>query len=277
MPEDFEEHEHEEKPREAPKQSGTSAWLIVALLVVAAAGSAFAYYQHEQVSQLADRNQQLNADIGRMSQQVDALTAKLTAPPPAPPAATAPASSPAAGAPRKAARRSGADDRRYKQLQARVDEQDKKIRETQEAMDQTRNDFEGRISSTRDELGGSIARTNEELQLMKKRGENDIFDLNLTKSKTFQRVGPISVSLRKADAKHKTYDLAMLVDDNLLTKKKVNLYEPVWIHRSDDAQPVQVVVFRVEKNHIVGYVRAPKYRQSELMSTAAPPPPQPPQ
>jgi hypothetical protein len=86
----------------------------------------------------------------------------------------------------------------------------------------------------------------------------------LTKSKNFQRVGPMSLSLRKADTKHKSYDLAMLVDDNELNKKKVNLYEPVWIHNENGGQPVQIVVNRIAKDAVHGYVSAPKYKQSEL-------------
>jgi hypothetical protein len=56
----------------------------------------------------------------------------------------------------------------------------------------------------------------------------------------------------------------MIVDDNQLTKKHVNLYEPIWIHTENESQPVQVVVNRVEKNLIHGYVSAPKYKPSEL-------------
>jgi len=77
-------------------------------------------------------------------------------------------------------------------------------------------------------------------------------------------VGPLTLSLRKADTKHKSYDLDMVVDDNRLSKKKVNLYEPIWIHTENESQPVQVVVNRVDKNLVHGYVSAPKYKPSEL-------------
>ena len=60
----------------------------------------------------------------------------------------------------------------------------------------------------------------------------------------------------------------MIVDDNRLSKKNVNLYEPIWIHTENDAQPVQVVVNRVEKNLVHGYVSAPKYKPSELAASS---------
>jgi len=60
------------------------------------------------------------------------------------------------------------------------------------------------------------------------------------------------------------------VDDHELSKKKVDLYEPIWLHQGDMPQPVQVVVNRIDKDHIHGYVSAPKYRESELASFAPP-------
>ena len=58
----------------------------------------------------------------------------------------------------------------------------------------------------------------------------------------------------------------VLVDDHELSKKKVDLYEPIWLHQGDMPQPVQVVVNKIDKDHIHGYVSAPKYRESELAS-----------
>jgi hypothetical protein len=102
------------------------------------------------------------------------------------------------------------------------------------------------------------------LVALAKRGERSYFEFDLTKSKQFQRVGPVTLSLRKADTKHKSFDLQMIVDDNRLTKKSVNLYEPIWIHTENESQPVQIVVNKVEKNLVHGYVSAPKYKPSEL-------------
>jgi len=127
-----------------------------------------------------------------------------------------------------------------------------------------RADLEGSISSTKNELNGSIAKTHDELVALEKRGERNYYEFDLTKSKQFQRIGPMSLSLRRTDTKHKSYDLAMLVDDNELNKKKVNLYEPVWIHTESGGQPVQIVVNRIDKNGVHGYVSAPKYKVSEL-------------
>jgi hypothetical protein len=160
-------------------------------------------------------------------------------------------------------------DKPYKQLQAQLADQQKQLKDTQEQVEKYRSDLEGNINATRDELNGSIARTHEELVALEKRGERNYFEFDLSKSKQFQRVGPLSLSLRKADTKHKSYDLAMIVDDNQLTKKQVNLYEPITIHTDNESQPVMVVVNRIDKNLVHGYISTPKYKPSELSSAAA--------
>jgi hypothetical protein len=70
------------------------------------------------------------------------------------------------------------------------------------------------------------------------------------------------------DTKHKSYDVELIVDDNQLSKKKVNLYEPIWIHTENESQPVQIVVNRIDKNEVHGYVSAPRYKASELAASS---------
>ena len=168
-------------------------------------------------------------------------------------------------------------DRRLDRLQGQLTETQKVLASTREELASAREqssrdkeELDGKINSTRDDLNGSIARTHDEVVALQKRGELNIYEFKLTKSKEMHRVGPLSISLRGANAKRKTYDLAMTVDDNALAKKNVNLYEPVWITLGDRPQPVQLVVNHVEKNEIEGYVSEPKYRKSELLANSAP-------
>jgi hypothetical protein len=100
--------------------------------------------------------------------------------------------------------------------------------------------------------GRSIARTHEDVVALQKRGERNYYEFNLDKSKEFQRVGPLRLALRKADTKHKRFDMNLLVDDNQLEKKKVNLYETIWINTGDHPQPMELVVNQIAKDHIRG-------------------------
>ena len=170
-----------------------------------------------------------------------------------------------------------AEDPRWKRVESRLSEQQSqlveqraRIAETQESVKRTGDQLDGRINSTRDELNRSIATNHDEVVALQKRGERNIYEFDLTKSKQFQRVGPLSLSLRKADTKHGNYNLTMMVDDKAIDKEHVNLFEPVWISVPDRAQPIQLVVNQIDKNRIRGYISEPKYRSSELAGAPTP-------
>jgi hypothetical protein len=85
-------------------------------------------------------------------------------------------------------------------------------------------------------------------------------------SKQFQHEGSIKTRLKKADNRHQFADLELLVDDRNLSQKHVNLCQPVMYSTPDSPQPLEIVINSISKDHIHGYVSAPKYRQSELAS-----------
>jgi hypothetical protein len=260
----------------AAASAGANRWLVIAVvLLLGLTGVAFGYGYRQQISagHLQAEQTMANATISQLQGQLNGVTAKLNdmvaaAQAAAQKKASQPGPKAAAGA-RPAAKQGSAADKRYKQLQAQLEQQQKELKDTQDLVAKNRTDLEGNLNSTRDELNGSIARTHEELVVLEKRGERSYFEFDLTKSKQFQRFGPLTLSLRHADTKHMNYDVAMVVDDNQLTKKKVNLYEPIWIHTENEAQPVQVVVNKIGKNFVHGYISAPKYKPGELAAASA--------
>ena len=274
---EFNEHEGRSDTTATASNRGLLIALVV-LLGVAGVAVGYGYHQQTLADHLTAQQSVADATISQMQGQLSAVTSKLndmTAAQQAQAEAQAQADAAKqadkkAGVAHTGAKRPTATDKRYKQLQAQLADQQKQLKDTQDLVAKNRSDLEGNISSTRDELNGSIARTHEELVVLQKRGERSYTEFDLMKAKQFQRVGPLTLSLRKADTKHKNYDLEMIVDDNQLSKKKVNLYEPIWIHTENESQPVQVVVMRIEKNLIHGYVSAPKYRPSELATSGAP-------
>jgi hypothetical protein len=231
----------------------------------------------ERARTTANLNQALNQAKGQIQDLTNRLDAlKDTRPQPAPPA-VASASVASANRVTAPARRkpSAFTDPRVDRLRGQLADTQKELAQTRQEVASTREDLnhaqeglDGKINSTRDDLNGSIAKTHEELVALAKRGERNLYEFHLNKSKQFERVGPLSISLRSTNEKHKTYDVMMVVDDNELGKKHVNLYEPVWITLSDRPQPVELVVNRVGKNEIAGYVSEPKYKKSELASGA---------
>jgi outer membrane murein-binding lipoprotein Lpp len=265
--EEYRDKIEKEEPEKTSRASGGGWMFVVAGVSILATCLAIGYGYHQQarVSQLTGQQEQMSATVGQLQGQIETLTGKLnevSAAQQAAAAAAAQANTPAAK--QAAGKRSSAQNKRLKEIQARIEDQQKQLKDTQDEVAKTRSDLEGNLTATRDDLNGSIARTHEELVALEKRGERSYVEFNLAKAKQFQRYGPLMLSLRKADTKHKSFDLAMIVDDNQLSKKHVNLYEPIWIHRTDDSQPVQVVVNKIDRDRVQGYVSAPKYRNSEL-------------
>jgi hypothetical protein len=230
--------------------------------------------EHTQTAAALDQAKLQIQDLGNRLKTLAKKSAETPAPVPVPPAPRT-----ASTARGKKAVRTVPVDPRLDRLQGQLTETQKDLASTREELAAAREqsgkdkeELDGKINSARDDLNSSIARTHDDVVALQKRGELNIYEFKLTKSKQIYRVGPLNLSLRSTSAKHKTYDLAMMVDDNALTKNHVNLYEPVWITLSDRPQPVQLVVNHVEKNEIEGYVSEPKYRKSELLANSAEPP-----
>ena len=266
--------------------------LMIALVVVSGVTLAYMSRQKAQLGDLTAANQSLNSSLTDLRGQLQSVTTRLNEQAAAARAAVAAATASSAPVrPRtsantlaqtqaRAARNGQLADSRLNQLQSRLADQQKEIAGAREDLNKTRDDLQGKLDSTRDELSGSIgstkdelsgsiARTHDDVVALQKRGERNYYEFTLTKSKEFQRVGPLSLSVRKVNTKRKSYDLAMFVDDNQLQKKSVNLFEPVWINLQDQSQPVQLVVNQIGKDQIQGYISAPKYKRSELGETAS--------
>jgi len=154
-------------------------------------------------------------------------------------------------------KRPNPNDERFNKMQTQLDAQGKAI-----------DDARGDLANTRTELSGSIARTHDELVLLEKKGERSYLEFDLTKSKQFARKGPLSVSLRKANVKQQYADLQLIVDDRQVTQKHVNIFQPAMFYQADGSQPTEIVINQITKDHIHGYVSAPKYKQSELAAAS---------
>ena len=251
--------------------------LLGAAVVIAAA---LWTIQHSQIKTLdADRVRsaaalnQAKTQIQDLTNQVNALAQRQQ--PSADRVEERPVRRVAAPAKRPVRAAAAKGDPRVDRLQNQLTETRKELASTREDLSKAQESLDGKINSTRDDLNGSIARTHDDVLALQKRGEQNVYEFKLNKSKDMQRVGPLSLALRSTSTKHKTYDLSMLVDDNTLTKKHVNLYEPVWITLSDRPQPVQLVVNRVGKDQVEGYISEPKYKKSELVTNAEAAPPAP--
>jgi hypothetical protein len=265
--------------------------LTAALLGTSVYNVADLAHERRQTQDLSATNADLRSSLARMQNQLQTVSDRLNqiaAQPLAaqPPAAVepeqAPQASPFIDTVKPAARvrpkirvladaRSSVprEDPRFTDLQSRLNEQQQQLSSTKQEIDNTRDELEGKLSSTHDELSGSIAKNHDELVELEKRGERNYYEFEIDKSKQFSKVGPLSVSLRKVNQKHKYYDLALMVDDQQLEKKHLNLYEPMMLSTSDRPQPIELVVNEIHDNLVKGYISEAKYKKGELASTGS--------
>lgn len=241
----------------APRSRVTVAALLMSVVAV----GAYAIHERNAVKQLAAQNSAvtstLNAardQIGRLTTRLDAMNAERSAE-----KSTAPQSFIYRKPVTAATARHRIDDPRWKKVQGQLDEQAKQI-------DSTRQD----LANTRTGLEGSIATTHDELVLLEKKGERSFYEFDLDKSGQFQREGPVGVRLHKANTKHEFADLELLIDDFKVSKKHVNIYEPVVSYSTNRKLAVELVINSITKNHIHGYVSEPRYMTAEPETMANP-------
>jgi hypothetical protein len=90
------------------------------------------------------------------------------------------------------------------------------------------------------------------------------YPFTLSPSIGYQRTGPLRLSLRRVNLKHKYFDLSVLLDGSKLDKKHVRLYERVRIELRDPKGQAELVASWIGKNRVHGYIIAPKRQKSEL-------------
>jgi chromosome segregation ATPase len=128
-------------------------------------------------------------------------------------------------------------------------------------LDATRSDLNmtrEELANSRRDLGTLIARNSNELAELRRKGERDYLEFDITKSKQYSRVGDILVQLRKTDVKRQKYELAINADDSSIIKKDRTANEPVTFLVGRDRARYEIVVNYVDKDRIRGYLSAPK-------------------
>ncbi len=241
-------------------------WIVLLLGIALVVSAGYAWFQHRSIQKLVNDRDQLAGSLSQTKAEVDSLSAQMKALAEARRAADTTAASAAQAVrqpPSRTVRHSAVQRPRVAQTPA----EDPRWKKIDAELAKTRSDLETSIKSSHEELSGSIAKTHEELVALEKKGERNYFEFDLTKSKQFERTGPIGISLRKANTKHKYCDLELRVDDNQVSKKHLNLFEPVYFSPEGYSQPLELVVNRIDKNHIKGYVSIPKYGQTRVAAT----------
>jgi len=117
------------------------------------------------------------------------------------------------------------------------------------------------LTSMKGDLSGHsslIARNAEELEVLKHKGDRNIYEFTLVKGQK-KPVGTVSLELKRADSKKSKFTLVVFSDDKEYEKKDRNLNEPMQFYSGKDPQLFEIVVNSVSaKNTITGYLSTPK-------------------
>jgi multidrug efflux pump subunit AcrA (membrane-fusion protein) len=130
------------------------------------------------------------------------------------------------------------------------------VASTQTQVENTTNDLK-RMIGDMGVMSGLIATNSKDLVTLRTLGERNYFEFDLTKGTT-KKVGDITLTLKKSDAKRNRFTVEVLADDRRVEKKDKTIDEPVQLYVGGSLQPYEIVVNQVKKDQVSGYLATPK-------------------
>ncbi|MGB2590907.1 MAG: hypothetical protein WBG02_00550 [Candidatus Acidiferrum sp.] len=114
------------------------------------------------------------------------------------------------------------------------------------------------LKMAKSEMGTLIARNHDEIDQLRRLGERDYTEFTIDGKNKPQKVGNITVELKGINEKKNQVNVAMVVEDKHFLKKNRALNEPIFFYTSGTRLPEELVINKVGKNTISGYVSIPK-------------------
>ena len=131
---------------------------------------------------------------------------------------------------------------------------DTKVGGVRTDLDSTRED----LKMARSEMGTLIARNHDEIDQLRRLGERDYVEFTIAGKNKPQKVGNLTVELKGVNEKRGQYSVAMTAEDRRLEKKNRAMNEPVFFYLSGTKIPDELVINKIGKDTISGYVSIPK-------------------
>jgi len=114
------------------------------------------------------------------------------------------------------------------------------------------------LKMAKSDLGTLIARNHDEIDQLRRLGERDYIEFTIAGKNKPQKVGNVTVELKGVNQKKNQVNLAMTVEDKRFEKKNRALNEPIFFYTSGTRLPEEIVINKVGKDQISGYVSIPK-------------------
>jgi chromosome segregation ATPase len=142
---------------------------------------------------------------------------------------------------------------------------DTKVGGVRTDLDSTRDD----LKMARSELGTLIARNHDEIDQLRRLGERDYIEFTVSGKNKPQKVGNVTVELRSVNQKRNQYSVFMTVEDKRFEKKNRALNEPVFFYISGTRLPEELVINKVGKDQVSGYVSIPKANSPQTAASTS--------
>jgi len=142
---------------------------------------------------------------------------------------------------------------------------DTKVTKVSTDLDATRED----LKMAKSEMGTLIARNHDEIDQLRRLGERDYVEFTIAGRNKPQKVGNVTVELKGVNQKKNQFSVAMTVEDKLFNKKNRALNEPIFFYTSGTRLPEELVINKVGKDQISGYVSIPKANAQPQSPTAS--------
>jgi uncharacterized protein (DUF2141 family) len=132
-------------------------------------------------------------------------------------------------------------------------------------LDTTRED----LKMARSEMGTLIARNHDEIDQLRRLGEREYIEFTIAGKNKPQKVGNLTVELKGVNEKRGQYSVAMTAEDRRLEKKNRAMNEPIFFYLSGTKIPEELVVNKVGKDTVSGYVSIPKANSQSASSASS--------
>src|SRR5271165_3443874 len=142
---------------------------------------------------------------------------------------------------------------------------DTKVTTVSDNLTKTNND----LNMARSELGTLIAKNHDEIDVLRRMGERDYIEFTVTGKNQPQKVGNVTVELKGVNEKKNRANVIVVVEDKKLEEKNRNINSPIIIYPTGSHQAEEVVINKIGKNTISGYVSTPKAGVTPATSASA--------
>jgi hypothetical protein len=142
---------------------------------------------------------------------------------------------------------------------------DTKVTKVSSDLEKTTSD----LNMARSELGTLIARNHDEIDVLRRQGERDYTEFTITGKNQPQKVGNVTVVLKGVNEKKNRSNFVYTVEDKTYEAKNANINSPLFFYLSGSHQPEELVINKVGKNTISGYLSIPKAGAQPATAAAA--------